>query len=610
MTSALEASFPPLELRTLRAEYHNFDQASANRITPAEVKEVLKKIALNPPETELNRLIQEQDPRSTGQITFEMVLAVAHHLRGAAPAPGARRHQVIVPGSVVGTHSYSEEEKAAFAEYINTHLHGDPELASFLPIPAEGDELFHRVSNGILLCKLINDAKPGTIEERVMNKKARLSIWEVQENQNLALNSAKSIGCSIVNIGATDIIEGRPHLVLAVLWQVVRLGLTRKINLIDHPELFRLLEEGESLDAFRKQPPENILLRWFNYHLKKANHPRRVNNFSEDVKDSVNYTVLLNQIAPQHCDRAPLDEQSLERRADMVLTNAEKLGCRRFIHPRDIVAGNHKLNLSFVAALFNAWPALEPPPQEDLSKLQVLIEEENSAESREERAFRNWINNLGIEGHIDNLFTDLQDGTILLQVLDRIRPGIVAWTRVNRAPKLVFKKTENTDYACELSRAVGCKIVGFSGRNITEGHKLYTLALVWQLMRIFILNFLKEMAHTQGRDITEANLVEMANQKLTSAGKPSRIRDFRDPAIRNGIPLIDLVAAIEPRAITEEMIKRGDSAEDKTMNAKYAIAAARKIGCAIFCVHEDITEGKDKLIMTFVGSVLSVQPQH
>ena len=29
--------------------------------------------------------------------------------------------------------------------------------------------------------------------------------------------------------------------------------------------------------------PEEILLRWFNYHLEQAGHPRRVHNFSSDI---------------------------------------------------------------------------------------------------------------------------------------------------------------------------------------------------------------------------------------------------------------------------------------------------------------------------------------
>ena len=56
---------------------------------------------------------------------------------------------------------------------------------------------------------------------------------------------------------------------------------------------------GETLEDLLALSPEEILLRWFNYHLKEAGSSRRVNNFSGDIKDSECYTILLNQIAPE-----------------------------------------------------------------------------------------------------------------------------------------------------------------------------------------------------------------------------------------------------------------------------------------------------------------------
>ena len=41
-----------------------------------------------------------------------------------------------------------------------------------------------------------------------------------------------------------------------------------------------------------------------------------------------------------------------------MLQQAEKLGCRSFITPEDVVNGVYKLNLAFVANLFNNHPAL------------------------------------------------------------------------------------------------------------------------------------------------------------------------------------------------------------------------------------------------------------
>jgi plastin-1 len=83
-----------------------------------------------------------------------------------------------------------------------------------------------------------------------------------------------------------------------------------------------------------------------------------VTNFSTDVKDGENYTVLLNQLAPETCSRSPLQQNDLMQRAEMVLQNADALDCRKFLTPKSLVAGNPKLNLAFVANLFNTHPCL------------------------------------------------------------------------------------------------------------------------------------------------------------------------------------------------------------------------------------------------------------
>lgn len=47
----------------------------------------------------------------------------------------------------------------------------------------------------------------------------------------MALNSASAIGCHVVNIGALDLKEGKPHLVLGLLWQIIKIGLFADIEL-------------------------------------------------------------------------------------------------------------------------------------------------------------------------------------------------------------------------------------------------------------------------------------------------------------------------------------------------------------------------------------------
>jgi hypothetical protein len=63
-------------------------------------------------------------------------------------------HAVV--GAAGATHSYSEEEKVAFSEHANQCLGSDPVLARHLPLDPSSDDLFSKVGDGLILCKLIN----------------------------------------------------------------------------------------------------------------------------------------------------------------------------------------------------------------------------------------------------------------------------------------------------------------------------------------------------------------------------------------------------------------------------------------------------------------------
>src|SRR5271154_4453545 len=230
------------------------------------------------------------------------------------------------------------------------------------------------------------------------------------ENNNLVINSAKGFA-TVVNIGSSDLIEGREHLILGLIWQIIKIGLLNKIDIKLHPELYRLLEDDETLEQFLRLPPEQILLRWFNYHLKNAKWDRRVTNFSSDVKDGENYTVLLNQLAPETCSRSPLQTRDLLQRAEQVLQNAEKLDCRKFLTPTALVAGNPKLNLAFVANLFNTHPGLDPLDETE----HPVIEDFDAEGEREARVFTLWLNSLDVDPSVQSFFEDLKDGRVLLQ---------------------------------------------------------------------------------------------------------------------------------------------------------------------------------------------------
>lgn len=66
-----------------------------------------------------------------------------------------------------------------------------------------------------------------------------------------------------------------------------------------------------------------------------------------------------------------LQEKDDLKRAEYMLQQADRLGCRQFVTPADVVAGNPKLNLAFVANLFNKYPSLTKPEGQDIDWSQL-----------------------------------------------------------------------------------------------------------------------------------------------------------------------------------------------------------------------------------------------
>ncbi|CAP61661.1 uncharacterized protein PODANS_4_2340 [Podospora anserina S mat+] len=461
----------------------------------------------------------------------------------------------------------------------NAVLAGDPDIGNRLPFPTDTFEMFDECKDGLVLAKLINDSVPDTIDERVLNRPKgakKLNAFQMTENNNIVIESAKGIGCSIVNIGAGDIAEVREHLILGLIWQVIRRGLLGKIDIKLRPELYRLLDEDETLEQFLRLPPEQILLRWFNYHLDAAGSRNRVTNFSSD-------------------------------RAEEVLQNADRLKCRKFLSPSSLVAGNPKLNLAFVANLFNEHPCLGSITEEE--KLEV--EDFDAEGEREARVFTLWLNSLDVQPAVQSFFDDLRDGTILLQAYDKVISGSVNWRHVNKLPAhggemSRFKAVENTNYAIELGKQNGFSLVGIQGADITDGQRTLTLGLVWQLMRKDITVTLKGLAQRLGkREITDSEMVRWANDMVGKGGRKGTIRSFKDPVIGSGVFLLDVLNGMKSSYVDYDLVTPGRNDEEAYLNAKLSISIARKMGATIWLVPEDICQVRSRLVTTFIGSLMA-----
>ncbi|GMI19376.1 hypothetical protein TrCOL_g7642 [Triparma columacea] len=602
-----KGEFTPDEVNEMRRAFQAFDVNGDGHIDAEELKSILDNLGERVSADSLTKMIAEVDTDGNNTVEWNEFCTMMYNIRNGKGE--AALGQVVkkaakmfnVEGAGGATHTFSEDEKNAFTLHLNNCLGKDPDLADRMPMDVESMAVFDSCTDGLMLCKLINLAEEGSVDERALNKKKNMNVYQKTENQNLAINAARSIGCQVVNVGAADLIEGRPILVLGLLWQIIKLQLTSSISLKDCPELVLLLEDGEELDDLLKLSPEDILLRWFNYHLKQSGSSRRVTNFGSDLKDSECYSILLNQI----CKCGLVGAGDDKTKAAKVIANANGMGVESFIQPNDIVKGNKKLNLGFCAQIFNTNSGLTIT-EEELADFDFAgLDLDDAGDTREERIFRMWINSLNIEGlYINDLFGDLCDGVAILKVMDKVQPGIVAWKKVNMSPKNKFKRVENCNYAVTLAKQMKFSMVNIGGLDICDKNKKLILGIIWQLMRRHTINILTTL--TPGDKLVEdREIIDWANNQVKKSGKSTSIRNFNDASLSSGVFLLDLCSSVEPRAVDPAVVTNGAGPDNQLNNARYAISVARKMGACVFLTPEDIVEVKSKMVLMFVASLWS-----
>ena len=126
----------PEDLKELRRQFDQFDEDNNGHITASEIGYVFKS---------LGEMIKEVDLDENGTVEFSEFLVMYDKVRKGKMSYGLQKTAekakklVTVSGlseaSAEGTqHSFSEEEKLAFVDWINFQLENDPDVKHKLPI--------------------------------------------------------------------------------------------------------------------------------------------------------------------------------------------------------------------------------------------------------------------------------------------------------------------------------------------------------------------------------------------------------------------------------------------------------------------------------------------
>merc|ERR1712173_288382 len=77
-----------------------------------------------------------------------------------------------------------------------------------------------------------------------------------------------------------------------------------------------------------------------------------------------------------------------------------------------------------------------------------------------------------------------------------------------------------------------------------------------------------------------------------------------DKKLANGQYFIFVLGGVYPDVIDWDLLTDGKTEKDAILNARYAISIARKMGCTIFLLPEDIVECRKRMCMTFGAAVM------
>jgi plastin-1 len=303
-----------------------------------------------------------------------------------------------------------------------------------------------------------------------------------------------------------------------------------------------------------KLPAEEILVRWINYHLRAAGQERQVANLGKDLQDSFAIYHVLNQLDKPLCPLTHINDEDKIQRATEMIKNSSAIKVPEMVSAEDWNKGNSRVNTVYVAEIFNTRHGLQELNKEEEEMFEKAgITDDDIAGTREERQFRLWINSLELENvYINNLYEDVRDGQVLLKVIHKIDPTVVDWTRVEKNPNNHFKRGINCQVAFDSCLKLKIKLIGIGASDIQEGNKKLVLAIVWQLMKIHYLQIIGSK--------TEQDLINWANS--CKGNENRQIKNFKDANLGDGVFMINLTAAVEPRIVDWELVTQ-DNATDE-----------------------------------------------
>jgi len=194
-------------------------------------------------------------------------------------------------------------------------------------------------------------------------KKAKMRISKV-ENLSRVLQKFSSDGLRLVNIGAEDICDGNPKIILGLIWSLITKYQIMAMRGGHASPVKGRSKQADGERSPQKSPisPKKVLLRWLNVQL--VDYPTEVKDFRQSWVDGHALCDLVDSFAPDQL--LPEDtraDSALSRIEEAMAVAEERLGVPRVLESEHLLSGADDLStMTYISYFQKAELLPERPP--------------------------------------------------------------------------------------------------------------------------------------------------------------------------------------------------------------------------------------------------------
>ncbi|KAG5846987.1 hypothetical protein ANANG_G00120830 [Anguilla anguilla] len=263
-------------------------------------------------------------------------------------------------------------QKRTFTNWINAQL-------SKRSSPSKVSDLFTDLRDGVLLLDLL-EVLSGQCMKR---EKGRVGVFQGRSNVETALNFLKKKSIKLVNINIPDIIDGRPPIVLGLIWSIIlhchieelasslsfgsRQSSLESLGGPDSPGDSPIQQRDPPLHAHLRISARKALLLWVREQCDRAGCSLSIKDFKSSWRSGEAFLAVLRSLRPDLVDLSQASGRTSRQNLEEAFRTAEReLQIPRLLEPKDVdISDPDEKSIMTYVAQFLQYSKGQPASEKD-----------------------------------------------------------------------------------------------------------------------------------------------------------------------------------------------------------------------------------------------------